>query len=64
MKCGWSVSGVSMDKLSKLFALSNNYFILHADPKVYLFTGRTIALTKCDLQQEFGFCEISYQEKN
>ena len=61
-----SKSGPSDDSASggSMIALSNNDFILYANPKVYLFIGRTIAPTKCDLQQEFGLCKITYQEKN
>ena len=37
--------------------------IIHADPKILLYSERILDAPKCDLQEEFGFCSLSIAEK-
>ena len=38
--------------------------VLHADPKIILYSERVLETPKCDLPEEFGNCSLTIVEKN
>ena len=43
---------------------SKSELIIHADPKVILYTERTLENPKCELPEDFGSCSLGIVDKN